>query len=197
MTIHFTKEEFSERKSKVIQVLKKQGLDGLLMFRQESMYWLTGYDTFGYVYFQCLVLTIKGELILLTRAPDLRQAQNTSIIKDIRIWMDKDNANPADELKNILSELELEKSNLGIEYEAYGLTGRNAIRLNNSLENFATLRDESELVSNLRVIKSPTEIVYVKKAAELADNAMEAAWKYAHAGQNEAKILAELLGAIF
>ena len=61
MTIHFTKEEFSERKSKVIQVLKKQGLDGLLMFRQESMYWLTGYDTFGYVYFQCLVLTIKGE----------------------------------------------------------------------------------------------------------------------------------------
>ena len=197
MTIHFTKEEFSERKSKVIQVLKKQGLDGLLMFRQESMYWLTGYDTFGYVYFQCLVLTIKGELILLTRAPDLRQAQNTSIIKDIRIWIDKDNANPADELKNILSELELEKSNLGIEYEAYGLTGRNAIRLNNSLENFATLRDESELVSNLRVIKSPTEIVYVKKAAELADNAMEAAWKYAHADQNEAKILAEMQGAIF
>ena len=197
MTIHFTKEEFSERKSKVIQVLKKQGLDGLLMFRQESMYWLTGYDTFGYVYFQCLVLTIKGELILLTRAPDLRQAQNTSIIKDIRIWMDKDNANPANELKNILSELELEKSNLGIEYEAYGLTGRNAIRLNNSLENFATLRDESELVSNLRVIKSPTEIVYVKKAAELADNAMEAAWKYAHTGQNEAKILAEMQGAIF
>ena len=197
MTIHFTKEEFSERKSKVIQVLEKRGLDGLLMFRQESMYWLTGYDTFGYVYFQCLVLTIKGELILLTRAPDLRQAQNTSIIKDIRIWMDKDNANPADELKNILSELELEKSNLGIEYEAYGLTGRNAIRLNNSLENFATLRDESELVSNLRVIKSPTEIVYVKKAAELADNAMEAAWKYAHADQNEAKILAEMQGAIF
>jgi len=197
VTIHFTKEEFSERKSKVIQVLKKQGLDGLLMFRQESMYWLTGYDTFGYVYFQCLVLTIKGELILLTRAPDLRQAQNTSIIKDIRIWMDKDNANPADELKNILSELELEKSNLGIEYEAYGLTGRNAIRLNNSLENFATLRDESELVSNLRVIKSPTEIIYVKKAAELADNAMEAAWKYAHADQNEAKILAEMQGAIF
>ena len=197
MTIHFTKEEFSERKSKVIQVLKKQGLDGLLMFRQESMYWLTGYDTFGYVYFQCLVLTIKGELILLTRAPDLRQAQNTSIIKAIQIWMDKDNANPADELKNILSELELEKSNLGIEYEAYGLTGRNAIRLNNSLENFATLRDESELVSNLRVIKSPTEIVYVKKAAELADNAMEAAWKYAHADQNEAKILAEMQGAIF
>ena len=197
MAIHFTKEEFLERKSKVIAKLKKENLDGLLMFRQESMYWLTGYDTFGYVYFQSLILTSKGDLILLTRAPDLRQAQNTSIIKDIRIWMDKDNANPADELKNILSELGLEKSNLGVEYEAYGLTGRNAIRLNNSLENFASLHDKSELISYLRITKSPTEIVYVKKAAELADNAMEEVWKYAHAGQDEAKILAEMQGVIF
>ena len=74
------------------------------------------------IYFQCLVLTSKGDLILLTRAPDLRQAQNTSIIKDIRIWVDKDKSKPTDELKNILSELSLEKSNLGVEYEAYGLT---------------------------------------------------------------------------
>ena len=103
MAVHFTLEEFSNRKSKVVKELKKQKLDGLLMFRQESMYWLTGYDTFGYVYFQCLILTAKGDLVLLTRAPDLRQAQNTSIIKDIRIWVDKDNAKPSDEMKNILS----------------------------------------------------------------------------------------------
>ena len=197
MAIHFSKEEFSERKSKVIKELKKQNLNGLLMFRQESMYWLTGYDTFGYVYFQCLILTTKGELVLLTRAPDLRQAQNTSIIKDIKIWIDKDNANPADELKNILSELELEKSNLGVEYEAYGLTGRNAMRLNDSLKNFTMLHDKSELISYLRIVKSPAEIIYVKKAAELADDAMEIVWKYAHAGQDEAKILAEMQSAIF
>ena len=197
MAIHFTKEEFSDRKSKVVKELKKQSLDGLLMFRQESMYWLTGYDTFGYVYFQSLILTTKGDLVLLTRAPDLRQAQNTSIIKNIRIWVDKDKSNPADELKNILSDLGLEKSNLGVEYEAYGLTGRNAMRLNNSLKNFATLHDKSELVSYLRVIKSPAETIYVKKAAELADKAMEAAWKYAHAGQNESKILAEMQSAVF
>ena len=197
MAIHFTNEEFLARKSKVIKELKKQNLDGLLMFRQESMYWLTGYDTFGYVYFQCLILTVSGDLILLTRAPDLRQAQNTSIIKDIRIWVDRDKSNPVDDLKDILSELNLEKSNLGVEYEAYGLTGRNAMRLNNSLKNFTILHDKSELISFLRVIKSPAEIIYVKKAAELADKAMEAAWKYAHAGQNESKILAEMQGAIF
>jgi len=197
MGIHFTKEEFKERQSKVIKKLKQQGLDALLMFRQESMYWLTGYDTFGFVFFQCLVLTTKGNLILLTRAPDLRQAQNTSIINDIRIWVDKEKSNPSDELKNILTELGLEKSNLGVEYEAYGLTGRNAIKLNNSLKNFATLQDSSELVSHFRAVKSSTEITYVKKAANLADNAMEAAWTHSHAGVNESKILAEMQGAVF
>ncbi len=197
MGLHFTKEEFADRKSKIIKELKNQSLDALLIFKQESMYWLTGYDTFGFVFFQCLILTIKGELILLTRAPDLRQAQNTSIINDIRIWIDKDKSNPGDELKNILSELSLEKSNLGIEYEAYGLTGRNALMLNSSLKNFATLHDKSELISHFRAVKSPGEINYVKKAAELADRAMEAAWKHAHAGINESKILAEMQGAIF
>jgi len=197
MGIHFKKEEFKERQSRVIKELKMQGLDALLMFRQESMYWLTGYDTFGFVFFQCLVLTAKGDLILLTRVPDLRQAQNTSIINDIRIWVDKNKSNPSDELKNILAELGLEKSNLGIEYEAYGLTGRNAIKLNNSLKNFAILQDKSELVSHFRVVKSPAEITYVKKAANLADKAMEAAWAHAHAGVNESKILAEMQGAVF
>ena len=197
MAIHFAKEEFSIRKSKVVAELKKQNLDAILMFKQESMYWLTGYDTFGYVFFQTLILTSKGDIVLFTRAPDLRQAQNTSIIKDIRIWVDNENSNPSDELKNILSELNLEKSNIGIEYEAYGLTGRNAIRLNNSLKDFAVLHDKSELVSKLRVIKSDEEIKYVRKAAELADKALDEVWKNAKAGVSEGKILAEMQKVIF
>ena len=72
MGLHFSEEEFKSRKSKVLNSMKEQNIDALLMFRQESMYWLTGYDTFGYVFFQTLVLDHKGNTILLTRAPDLR-----------------------------------------------------------------------------------------------------------------------------
>ena len=86
MALHFSKEEFATRKSKVLRSMKEQNLHVLLMFKQESMYWLTGYDTFGFVFFQCLVLKDDGEIILLTRAPDLRQAQNTSNIKNIKIF---------------------------------------------------------------------------------------------------------------
>jgi len=197
VALHFTKEEFSSRKSKVIAELKKQNLDALLMFKQESMYWLTGYDTFGYVFFQSLILTSKGDIVLLTRAPDLRQAQNTSIIKDIRIWIDNEESKPSDELKNILSELNLEKSNLGVEYDSYGLTGKNAIDLNNSLRNFLSLHDKSQLVSKLRLVKSSEEIKYVKKASELTDKALDVVWKNAKIGISESKILAEMQKVIF
>ncbi len=196
MALHFSKEEFQKRKSDVLRKMNEQNLDALLMFRQESMYWLTGYDTFGYVFFQTLVLDKDGNVVLLTRAPDLRQAQNTSNIQDIRIWVDKNNSNPTDDLKIILNELNLKKKKIGIEYEAYGMTGRNALKLNKSLENYCEFKDESELITELRVIKSKEEIVYVKKAAELADNALDEAWKYTKAGVNEAKILAEMQKAV-
>ena len=192
MALHFSKEEFSKRKKDVLISMKEHNLDALLMFRQESMYWLTGYDTFGYVFFQTLVLDQKGNIILLTRAPDLRQAQNTSNIEDIRIWIDKDKSNPTNDLKKILDELHLKSKNIGIEYEAYGMTGRNALRLNKSLENYCDLEDQSELISKLRVIKSAEEIIFVKKAANLADKALDEAWKHTKAGVNEAKILAEM-----
>ena len=90
--------------------MKEQNIDALLMFRQEFMYWLTGYDT-RICFFKTLILDKNGNIILLTRAPDLRQAQNTSNIEDIRIWVDKDGSNPTDDLKNILDELNLKGKN--------------------------------------------------------------------------------------
>ena len=197
MALHFSDQEFSNRKNNTIESMKKFGLDAILIFRQESMYWLTGYDTFGYVFFQTLVMDQKGNIILLTRAPDLRQAQNTSNIKDIRIWVDKNNSDPTHELKNILNELNLKGKNIGVEYEAYGMTGRSAMKLNESLKNFCTLGDYSELITALRVVKSDEEITYVKKAAELADKALDVVWKFAKKGVSESKILAEMNKVIF
>tara|TARA_X000001036_G_scaffold90915_1_gene83244 strand:- start:52 stop:1203 length:1152 start_codon:yes stop_codon:yes gene_type:complete len=197
MALHFSKEEFNKRKINTLKLMKEQNLDALLMFRQESMYWLTGYDTFGFVFFQTLILDQEGNIILLTRAPDLRQAQNTSNIKDIRIWVDKDGINPTDDLKIILNELNLKGKKIGVEYEAYGMTGRNALKLNKALDGYCDIEDQSELITKLRVIKSSEEIIYVKKAAELADSALDEAWKFTKAGASESKILAEMQKVIF
>ena len=167
MGLHFSQEEFKSRKSKVLKSMKEQNIDALLMFRQESMYWLTGYDTFGYVFFQTLILDQKGNIVLLTRAPDLRQAQNTSNIEDIRIWVDKDGSNPTDDLKVILDELNLKGKKLGIEYDAYGLTGQNTLRLNKSLKDYCSTEDTSNLITKLRVVNQKKKLFMLKKLQNL------------------------------
>ena len=48
------------------------------------------------------ILSLDGKLILLSRVPDLRQAENTSILEDIRIWLDGLDSNPALQLKDML-----------------------------------------------------------------------------------------------
>lgn len=196
MALHFSREELAARRAAAIAALQKRGLDGLLMFRQESMYYLTGYDTFGYVYFQCLYLGADGRVMLLTRAPDLRQAQHTSDIPDIRVWVDGPEASPASELREILRGFGCAGKKLGVEWEAYGLTARNGMRLQAAFDGFATLVDASDLVSRQRLVKSPAEIAYVRKAAELCDLALDAAHRIAAPGADEGEILAAMQSAI-
>ena len=88
MPTPFSAEEMQARRVAIAKRLNELGLDGLLMFKQESMYYLTGYDSFGFSMFQCLVIDSDGNTALLTRLPDLRQARYTSDIEDIRLWHD-------------------------------------------------------------------------------------------------------------
>ncbi|MDZ7786647.1 MAG: Xaa-Pro peptidase family protein [Halofilum sp. (in: g-proteobacteria)] len=197
MGVHFTTEELAERRASVARRLDAQGLDALLCFRQESMYWLSGYDTFGYCFFQCLVLDADGGMALLTREPDRRQAAHTSVIEDVRIWVDREGVNPAEDLRALLAELGLEGRRVGVEYEAYGLTGRNARRLDAVLAGFCETADASEIVSRERAVKSPSEMACIRRAAGLADDALDGALALAGEGAWEGDILADMQGAVF
>ena len=195
--LHFSEAELAGRRERSAGELKARGLDALLVFRQESMFYLTGYDTFGYVYFQCLVLTADGKTALLTRAPDRLQAEFTSTVSDVTIWVDRDGADPVGELKAVLARLGLKGRRLGVEYDAYGLTAANGKRLDAGLLGFARLEDASDLVSRQRLVKSEAEIQYVRKAADLADRAWSKALELTKPGAFEGDILAGMHGEIF
>ncbi|WP_417408471.1 M24 family metallopeptidase [Hoeflea sp.] len=197
MALHFEREEYAARLEKLTASMREEKLDAILLFAQESMYWLTGYDTFGFCFFQCLVVKADGAMTLLTRSADLRQARQTSNIERIVVWTDRTNADPALDLKNLLSDLDLLGERIGVEYDTHGLTGANCRKLDNQLQSFAELVDASHVVSRLRLIKSPAEIAYARRAAELSDAALDAAMALIKPGADEADILAAMQGAVF
>ncbi|HEU4519525.1 MAG TPA: Xaa-Pro peptidase family protein [Microvirga sp.] len=197
MALHFSTTEFSRRRSLLLGAMAEAGLDGMLLFQQESMYWLTGYDTFGFCFFQCLVVTGDGRMALLTRSADLRQAQHTSTIADIRIWKDSAEADPSRDLRALAADLGLAGKRLGVEYESYGLVAANGRRLDAAFAGFADLVDASTLVTRLRAVKSEEELEHVRRAGALSDKADEAALALIRAGADEGEILAAQHAAIF
>lgn len=197
MPIHFSDDEMASRRTRAAAAIGNNELDALLLFKQESMYWLTGYDTFGFAAFQCMVATSDGRVVLLTRAPDRWTAEYTSNVDHVRIWTDVEGMNPTADLRALLVDLGLEGGRVGIELDSYGLKAANWRLLEAQLDGFVTWRDESELIQELRRTKSAQEIDYHRRAAELADDAWDAAVAGARAGAFEGDILADMQGAVF
>ena len=169
----------------------REKLDAILLFAQESLYYLTGFDTSGFVFFQCAVLTAgSDEIVLLTRRPDLEQARRTSTIEDVRLWYDREDADPSAELKAILEEKKLAGARVGVELRTFGLTADKYDLVRRRLEGWCELADASHVIRGLRVVKSPAEIAYVRRAAELADQSLDAMLAAAKPGAFEGDIAA-------
>lgn len=193
----FPETEHRDRLARTRGRLAAEGLDALLCFAQESHYYLTGYDGGGYVFFQCLVVTADDHpLTLLCRRPDVSQARDTSLIDEIRVWFNAEDADPAVELRDILDGLRLRGSRIGIELNTYGLTGRSLSLVQAALDGFCTLVDASHVVAELRLVKSPAEIEFVRRAAELADDAFDAALAVAAPGVMDAAVTSAILTSI-
>ena len=197
MALHFTEQELKSRRDRVVAELQASRLAALLIFRQESMYYLTGYDTTGYSQFQCLYLGADGRLVLLTRSADLRQARLTSVIEDIRLWVDRAGVDPGQDLWAILEGQGCRGQKVGVELEAWCLTGKRWEYVRAAMEGKCQWEDASELVSRLRLVKSDAEIEYVRQAAALADEAYLAAQRTAMPGTPEQDVLAAMTSAVF
>jgi len=191
----FSSQEYALRQQRLLSEMAQGKLDAILLFSQESMYWLTGFESFGFCFFQCLVVKADGDTHLLTRVPDLRQARATSNIKNIILWRDHETANPALDLRNLLNSLGLLGCRIGIEYRAHGLTGDNCRRLDAQMSSFAKIIDISGLVDRLRLVKTQEEIVHIRKAAALSDAIFDAALDKIAPGVSEADILAAMMQA--
>lgn len=196
MPLHFDTDEFEARIARATAALVEAELDAILLFAPESHLWLTGYDTFGFAMFQCMVLSADGRIDLLTRAPDLRQARHTSILNDdqIHIWTEVEGATPAQDLATLLRQRGLSGKRLGWETQTPGLTTWNGDMVRAAVPD---LIEASEVIRACRRVKSPAEIAMHRRAAALSDDALDAALATTRAGAFEGDILAAMQGAVF
>ena len=201
-TLHFTVEEFQERRNRALALMKRENLDGFLITKQESLYYLTGFDTFGYVFFQAMYFHADGSMRLITRAPDLRQALYTSVLekKDIMIRSDEVSANPVSLVPEVLKEFGINSSSkrIGYEPDSCTLNLRVGQLLVEAVDGLCTLVDHSTLIGReLRLVKSEAELRKIRKAAYLVDFALVRALKIAKPGAYEGDLWRELVGTVY
>ena len=127
--------------------MAEQNLDGLVLFRQDSMYYLTGYDTSGYTMFQGMYLGSGRRARDCSPAPPtgssrgrLRRsptcASGTTARTRVRARI----------CAAMLEDYGCRGKRLGVEYHAYGLTGQRARMIDAALDGFCELVDASDLV---------------------------------------------------
>ena len=114
INIHFSREEFAERQQRAREQMTAKELDGVLLFKFEDMYWLTGYDSDGFTIFGCMFLGADGQLTHLARPADLGNASYSSICEDIRIAPDSQDISRAGQIREMLNSLGMQGKRIGI-----------------------------------------------------------------------------------
>lgn len=200
--LHFSEEEFKLRRYRALELMKREKLDGFLITKQESLYYLTGYDTFGYVFFQAMYFHSDGSMQLITRMPDLRQALYTSVLEpeNILIRPDEAGSNPVSLVPEVLKEFGINSPSRRIGYEPDSATLTHEIGklLEEAVAGICTLINHSTLFGReLRIVKSETELRKIRKAAYLADFALIRALKLAKPGAYEGDLWREIVGTVY
>jgi Xaa-Pro dipeptidase len=183
----FSTEEFEGRVGRVRQAMAAQGIDVLLLHAPENIYYLTGYQTSGYFAYQVLAVTHEAEPVLLVRYLEKGNVWEYAWLEDARTWREGDDV--VAETAALVSGASAARKTIGIEKASWFLTAAVAEGLAGHLPN-ARLVDASTLVDRLRLVKSPAEIAYLRRAAAIAEEEQRAALAAIRPGVTEADVAA-------
>ena len=184
----FPAAELNQRLSNVRSQMVKANVDGVVITIPENIYYLTELDHWGFFACHLLVVPREGAMILVCRTMERITIENQ--VKNARFFGHADHEDPADYIVSALSELGLLNSRIGMEKSSLFLTARLAESIQAKTPK-VEWHDTSNLVSALRMVKSPLEMEYVRKAAKAADAGMLAAINATRDGASDYEVAAE------
>lgn len=189
----FPREEFADRLARVRRAIAAEGLDWLLVFHPVSIHWLTGSDAKSYQAFQCLFVSAGGPpLTILTREGERSEFIDDSLADKVETWGGGEPQDPIDVFKHLADRLGLAHARVGMEVPAYYLHPHHYVRIKDVLGP-ALAAEPSNLVHDLKLVKSPRELAYIREAGRIADRAMEACADALAEGRTEL----EVCGAVY
>jgi len=189
----FDKEEYFGRLARVQKKLRKKGLDGFLAFLPETVTYLTGFFTRGYSSFQFAIIPAEGEPTVVCRDVEEYYLDSTCVFPKRYMWTDSDDriAIAANAIRQTVGSV----PKLGIELSAWPLSAARFEAIRQALPSIRW-QDESQLVTQLRFIKSLPEIEYQRRASRAAEAGMSAAIDSAQVGNSEREMAAQICSAM-
>ncbi|MSP88584.1 MAG: aminopeptidase P family protein [Alphaproteobacteria bacterium] len=192
----FSADEFAERLARVRRAIAKAGLDWLVIFHPVSIYWLIGADTKSFQAFQCLTVSAKpGPLVILSRLSERAEFLADTLANEVRGWGGGEPADPIDAFAALADDLGLMRGRVGIEVPAYYLHPHHYERIK-ALLGSALVAEPTNLVHDLKQVKSTREVAYIRQATEIADLAMARAIAAIAPGRTELAVAGEVYGAM-
>ncbi len=191
----FTLDEYKRRLDELHGRMAGLDLDAMIVTGPENICYLTGYQTTGYYYFQCVVVPADGsEAFMVTRL-----LEQTNV--DARTWVEhgrpyQDTEDPIQRLAAALEEFGLAEKRLGYEKHCYFFRATEQEGLFAACPR-ATFVDASGLVEAGRLIKSEEEIALMNRAAVATEAGMRAGVEVTAPGVSENVIAAAIHEAMF
>lgn len=181
-TLYFQVEEYKERLRKTQQRMIENGIEVLIVTDPANMNYISGFDGWSFYVHQCLiVIGDQNEPIWVGRGQDSNAARLTTWLQEENIRPYTDDyvqsliKHPIDFVSDIIKEKGYDKKVIATEMDTYYYTAKCQERFALGLPN-AKFLDGTNLVNWVRIIKSSTEVEYIRKAARIAEKAMEAAY---------------------
>ncbi|MDO6461061.1 M24 family metallopeptidase [Granulosicoccaceae sp. 1_MG-2023] len=196
----FEPAEFDARQEKVRRAMSERGIELLILTNPSNMCWLSGFDGWSFYVHQCLVIGTDGELFWFGRGIDAPTARMTTDLPDADVvaypdhYVQSAERHPMDFLSQIIKQRGLDKKHIGVEKDNYFFTARAMESLQTHLTQ-AHFSDATWLVNWQRAIKSPQELVYMRRAGLVIEEMYKRVIEVAEPGMRENELAGEIMYA--
>ena len=190
----FEQSEFEGRLAKCQAQMKQFGMDALILSLGTNVFYMSGYRTqlffSNFRPFICII-PAEGEPTLGVPNLEYYSAMKECWFEDVQFWGLRGKADdPVSWVVKVLNEKKLTSGTLGMELDEGQRVGMMQSEIESIRAAFphCEIKSCSQLMWNLRMIKSPRELEFMQEACRITDAGYNALLNVARAGMSEKEI---------